>query len=128
MLSVIAEHIEMTREICEGEPHIAGSTIKVRDVVIWHEKMALSPRQIVSRYPMLSLSDVHAALAYYYDRQAEIERQIADRVAEFPQTSIVPQLTKKEWLASLRRLRDSFCYSGEPLSVTVIKARQEERY
>lgn len=87
--------------------------------------MELSPREIVSRYPMLSLSDVHAALAYYYDRQAEIEQQIAGDAVGFRK---VPQLTKEELLANLRNFRDSIQVSGEPLSATVIKARQEERY
>lgn len=68
MLPVIAEHIEIAPGSAGGEAGIAGRGIKVRDVVIWHEKMGLSPREIVSRYPMLSMSDVHAALAYYYDR------------------------------------------------------------
>jgi len=125
MLPVIAEHIEMNPALCGGEPHIAGHEIKVRDVVIWHEKMGLSPREIVSRYPMLSLSDVHAALAYYYDRQAEIEQQIAGDAAGLGK---VPQLAREEFLANLRNFRDSIRVSGEALSATVIKARREERY
>lgn len=120
MLPVIAEHIEIAPGSAGGEARIAGRGIKVRDVVIWHEKMGLSPRQIVSRYPMLSMSDVHAALAYYYDRPSEIEQQIAGEPR-------VP-MPKEEWLASLRKFRGSIRVSGEPLSVTVIKARQEERY
>ena len=120
MLRVIAEHIEIAPGISGGEAQIAGRGIKVRDVVIWHEKMGLSPRQIVSRYPMLSMSDVHAALAYYYDRPSEIEQQIAGE-------RTVP-MSREEWLASLRKFRGSIRVSGEPLSATVIKARQEERY
>ncbi len=126
MLPVIAEHIEITPGISGGEAQIAGCGIKVQDVVIWHEKMGLSPRQIVSRYPMLSLSDVHAALAYYYDRQEEIEQQIAGETTKL--MPIMPRLTREEWLASLRKFRGSIQVSGEPLSVTVVKARQEERY
>ena len=126
MLPVIAEHIEIAPGISGGEAQIAGCGIKVRDVVIWHEKMGFSPRDIVSRYPTLSLSDVHAALAYYYDHQEEIEQQITGKAREL--MPIVPRLTKEEWLASLRKFRDSVRVSGEPLSATVIKARQEERY
>lgn len=120
MLPVIAEHIEIAPGSAGGEARIAGRGIKVRDVVIWHEKMGLSPRQIVSRYPMLSLSDVHAALAYYYDRSSEIEQQIALEPTE--------AMSKEEWLASLRKFRASIRVSGEPLSATVIRSRQEERY
>ena len=74
--SVIAEHIEITPGICGGKPRIAGHRIKVQDVVIWHEEMGLSPREIVHRYPMLTLADVYAALAYYHDHQELIRQYI----------------------------------------------------
>ena len=32
----------------------------------------MSPDEIVSEYPTIALSDVHAALAYYHDHQEEI--------------------------------------------------------
>jgi len=75
-LSVIAEHIEINPDVCGGKPHIAGHIIKVQDIVIWHEKMGMSPDEIVSQYPSISLSDVYAALAYYHDRMKEIRKQI----------------------------------------------------
>jgi len=31
---------------------------------------------VVAAYPEISLSDVHAALAYYYDHKAEIDAQM----------------------------------------------------
>jgi uncharacterized protein (DUF433 family) len=33
----------------------------------------MSPDEIVSAYPTLTLSDVHAALAYYHDHRADIK-------------------------------------------------------
>ena len=38
----------------------------------------MSPDEIVSAYPTITLSDVHAALAYYYDHQAEIDADIKE--------------------------------------------------
>ena len=76
MKSVISEHIEMTAGICGGKPRIAGHRIRVVDVVIWHEQMGLSPDEIVSRYPTITLADVYAALAYYHDHFQEIRQQI----------------------------------------------------
>jgi uncharacterized protein (DUF433 family) len=64
-LPVIAEHIEITPGTCGGKPRIAGHRIKVQDIVIWHERMGMSPDEIVSNYPSITLSDVYAALAYY---------------------------------------------------------------
>ena len=74
----IKEHIEITPGVCGGKPRIAGHRIKVQDIVVWHEKMGMSPDEIVSEYPSLSLSDVYAALAYYHDRLEIIRQQIAE--------------------------------------------------
>ena len=78
MTKVISEHIEITPGICGGKPRIAGHRIKVQDVAIWYEEMNLSPQEIVDRYPMITLSDVHAALAYYYDNKQEIQQQLEE--------------------------------------------------
>ena len=75
-LSVIAEYIEINPEICGGKPCIAGHRIKVQDIAIWHEKMGMSPDEIVFQYPSITLADVYAALAYYHDHLKEIREQI----------------------------------------------------
>ncbi len=77
-LPVIKEHIEITPGICGGKPRIAGHRIKVQDIAIWHEKMGMSPDEIVSSYPNINLSDVYAALAYYHDHLEEIRQQIKE--------------------------------------------------
>jgi uncharacterized protein (DUF433 family) len=74
---VIQEHIEITPGICGGKPRIAGQRIRVMDIAIWHEKLGLSPDEIVSEYPTLTLADVYAALAYYFDHREEIQADIA---------------------------------------------------
>ena len=40
--------------------------------------MGMSPDEIVSQYPSITLSDVYAALAYYHDRFEEIRQQIQE--------------------------------------------------
>lgn len=60
MVSVISEHIKITPGICGGKPRIAGHRIKVEDIVIYHERMGLSPDEIVSQYPTITLADVYA--------------------------------------------------------------------
>ena len=77
-LSSIIEHIEITPGVCGGKPRIVGHRIKVQDIVIWHEKMGMSPDEIVSQYPGINLSDVYAALAYYYDHLEEIRLYIEE--------------------------------------------------
>ena len=60
------------------EPYILGHRIKVRHVAVWHEQMGMSPAQIAATYPTITLDQVHAALAYYYDHRDEIQAAIAE--------------------------------------------------
>lgn len=78
MVSVISEHIEVTQGICGGKPRIAGHRITVQNVVIWHERLGMSPDEIVSQYPGITLADVYAALAYYHDNLEEIRTAIRE--------------------------------------------------
>jgi uncharacterized protein (DUF433 family) len=68
--------IVRTPGICGGRPRIDGHRITVEDVAIWHERMGMSPDEIVSGYPSITLSDVHAALAYYFEYRERIDADI----------------------------------------------------
>ena len=93
MADVIRDHIEIVPGETGPKPRIAGHRIRVQDVVIWHEKLGMSPDEIVDQHPTITLADVHAALAYYWDHREEIERAIADEhalVEEFRRNHISP--------------------------------------
>ena len=47
-------------------------------MVIWHERMGMSPDEIVYHYPSITLADVYAALSYYHDHLEEIRKDIED--------------------------------------------------
>jgi uncharacterized protein (DUF433 family) len=70
--------IVSTPGICGGRPRIDGHRITVEDVAIWHERLGMSPDEIVSAYPSITLSDVHAALAYYYEHRARMDAAIRE--------------------------------------------------
>jgi uncharacterized protein (DUF433 family) len=70
------ERIVSTPGRCGGKPRISGHRIKVADIAIWYERTGLSPDEIVSTWPTLTLSDVHAALSYYYDHRDQIDADI----------------------------------------------------
>ena len=72
------EHIQCAPGICGGKPCVAGTRIRVQDIMVWHELQGLSADEIVTQFPQLSLADVHAALAYYYDHREEIQREISE--------------------------------------------------
>jgi uncharacterized protein (DUF433 family) len=75
-IDVIREHIEIVEGAGGPKARIAGHRIRVLDVVIWHEKLGMTPNEIVAAYPSITLADVHAALAYYWDHRDEIEAAI----------------------------------------------------
>ena len=76
MAKVITERITKSPGIQGGKACVAGHRIRVMDIVIWHEDLAMSPDEIVAAYPELTLSDVHAVLAYYFDNVEEIRNDI----------------------------------------------------
>lgn len=69
-------HIEITPGTCSGQPRIAGTRIRVSNIVLWTEQ-GQSPDEIVAGYPHLSLADVHAALAFYFDNREQMDKLIA---------------------------------------------------
>lgn len=96
MENVLTQHISKTPGICGGRACIAGHRIRVTDIVVWHEIRGMSPDQIVDMFPGITLADVHAALAYYFDHREEIEDEFRkqDQLAEWVKANIpskVPQ-------------------------------------
>lgn len=62
-----------------GVPLIAGTTTKVIEVVLDHQVHGWSPEEIKDQYPYLSLGQIHSALGYYWDHQAELDQDIQRR-------------------------------------------------
>jgi uncharacterized protein (DUF433 family) len=79
--AVEKSHIESRPEVCGGRPCIAGTRIRVQDIYVCHELQGMSPDQIVVAYPKLTLADVHAALAYYFDHSDQIRKDMVDESA-----------------------------------------------
>ena len=73
----VNQHIATTPGVCGGKPRIAGRRITVANIAIWHERLGKSADDIATEYD-LTLGDVHAALAYYFDHHAEIDEWIAE--------------------------------------------------
>jgi uncharacterized protein (DUF433 family) len=70
------EHITRAPGVCGGRACVAGHRIRVADIVAWHERRGYSPDEVVSFFPGLTLGDVYAALAYYFDHPVEIEADL----------------------------------------------------
>jgi uncharacterized protein (DUF433 family) len=62
-----------------GIAWILGTRIKVIEVAVDKLAHGSSPEEIHFQYPHLSLAQVHAALAYYYEHQSELDAEIQRR-------------------------------------------------
>jgi len=74
------QHIAITPNVASGKPRIAGHRITVQNIAIWHERLGQSADEIAAEHG-LTLADVHAALAYYFDHREEIDRSIEESEA-----------------------------------------------
>jgi uncharacterized protein (DUF433 family) len=74
----LATHIAKKPEVCGGKACVAGTRIRVQDVYVWHELQGKSPDEIVSDFPQLTMAQVYAALAYYWDHPDEIQQEMKD--------------------------------------------------
>jgi uncharacterized protein (DUF433 family) len=70
-------HIELRPGVRGERAFVAGHRVRVQDIALWNEE-GLSAEEIVARVPTITLADVHAALAFYYDHREVIDRQIQE--------------------------------------------------
>ena len=66
--------------VVAGKPHVEGHRIAVHHVASWYRRGA-SAEELARDYRRTP-GEVHAALAYYYDHQAEIDDELAREAAE----------------------------------------------
>src|SRR2546421_1383295 len=71
------QHVTSTPGVCGGKPCIARTRIRVWDVASLAQS-GHSPDEILTHYPSLTLADIHAALAYYYDNRDQIDRRAVE--------------------------------------------------
>ena len=77
------EHVVLNDQLV---PIIAGTSMKVRELVAERQAWGWSPEELLVNHPGLSLGQIFSALAYYADHQAEIDGaieediQLADRL------------------------------------------------
>ena len=67
-----------------GRPIIAGTSIRVSDVVASHIYRGHSPEELAVQFK-LRLGDVYAALAYYYMHKNAVDQELRDNAAQAEQ-------------------------------------------
>jgi uncharacterized protein (DUF433 family) len=70
---VAIEHIDVD---ARGVARIVGKRTKVIQIVMDRMAYGWGPEEIHAQHPHLSLGQIYAAFAYYYDHKAELDAQI----------------------------------------------------
>ncbi len=65
-----------------GRAIIEGTRMKVLDLVMAQQAHGWSAEEIAWQFQALTLAQVHGALSYYYDHQAEMDAEIRSHIAE----------------------------------------------
>ncbi len=76
---VAAAHIWLD---ARGMAWIDDTNTKVMEVALDQLDHGWSPEEIHFQHPHLSLGQIHAALAYYYDHREELDAEIQARLRE----------------------------------------------
>lgn len=66
-------HIASSPRILDGVPVIKGTRIAVRTIAGYYQ-LGMTPDEILQSLPHLTQSQLHSALACYFDHQKEIDR------------------------------------------------------
>ncbi|MCZ7391961.1 MAG: DUF433 domain-containing protein [Candidatus Methanoperedens sp.] len=69
-------YITTDTRICKGSPIIAGTRVRVLDIIIEYEYLGYAPDEIVNEHTHLILPHVHDALSFYYEHREELDQEI----------------------------------------------------
>ena len=74
----------LSHVVCDaqGVAWVDDTNVKVIELALDHLAYGWSAESIHEQFSHLSLAQIHAALAYFYDHQDEFERQIRQQEAE----------------------------------------------
>jgi uncharacterized protein (DUF433 family) len=68
-----------------GVAWVAGANTKVKEIVLDKLAYGWSPEEMHFQHPHLSMAQIHAALAYYYENQEKIDEEIRRDLEEVDQ-------------------------------------------
>lgn len=77
------EHVRLD---ANGVPLIAGTTMKVVELVMAQMAYGWSPEELHFQHPYLTLGQIHSALAYYWDHRETLDVDIEQRLQFAEQT------------------------------------------
>jgi uncharacterized protein (DUF433 family) len=73
------QHIEIRQNRAgQNRAFIVGTRVRVQDIYVDSEVAGKTPEEIVASLPHLTLGQVHAALAYYFDHREKILNELRE--------------------------------------------------
>lgn len=85
-------------------PLIAGTRVKVIELVLDHLAYGWSPEELHFQHPHLTMGQIHSALAYYWDHKSELDqdmerrRQLVDQLRRTgPSSPLVERLKARRF-------------------------------
>lgn len=102
MTTLAYPHIEFTGD---GVAVVAGTGTKVVEIVLDRLAHHWDADEIQRQHPHLTLAQIHAALAFYYDHQPEMDRLIERRLRQ--EDEILARLDRSSIRARLQAARRS---------------------
>ncbi|MBL8132467.1 MAG: DUF433 domain-containing protein [Anaerolineae bacterium] len=75
-IALVIDEIVSDPAIRGGRPTLRGTTLRVIDVVTWYRSGDFDSAEELAASIGLTAGQVHAALAYYYLHQPEVEGQM----------------------------------------------------
>ena len=104
-MSVVETQYEHVILNGDDVPVIDGTSMKVIELVLGRMAHGWSPEELHFQHPYLTLGQIHSALAYYWDHQGELDRDIERRLQFVDQlrrarepSPLVVRLQAKGWI------------------------------
>jgi uncharacterized protein (DUF433 family) len=91
-------YVEIVEKMIGPQAVIRGTRIPV-SIIIGYLRIGETPESLVKNIlPHLTLAQVHDALSYYYDHQAEIEQELAENTEEHGRAYLREHLGEEGYL------------------------------
>lgn len=76
----VSSHVAVNED---GIAFVGGTTLKVREIVVEHLAHGWSPEELHFQHGgRISMAQIHAALAYYYDHQDAVDTEIGRELSD----------------------------------------------
>src|SRR5260370_1406723 len=106
-MSMVTEHVEER----EGVYYVPGTRISL-DSIVYAFREGCSPETICEDFEGLTLAHVYGAIAFYFDRQSDIEAYLLLRRERWAELEIHGTRPSPDLLGRLERARRRSCFPG----------------